>query len=1040
MNSFPNVTITSFNLPYDDPAGGIHMSLGTVLNNPSPIGVQLGTISLDVGYDGLYLGPVSAQNVTLQSGANTIQLEGRMIPQTQPGDLVKVSQLFSQYVAGKPSNTTAHGVSAAPDGIHPVNWLSKGFQSVQLDVTLAPNSQLKLITGIDMGDLDLLFTNSTPYAPLASAPNVTANFQMPFGFSMNITQVTQNITIGTNETGPVANLQSGYVNSVSNQKSGILNFALLNSPLVVIPGKEQTFNDFNANLTAQDVYNFSISGNASINAQTPIGTVSLTGIPFSSMSSLNGLRHLNSSATIINSLDVVGGTSEYLQLAVSVGMENPSSVQISTGDVSFQMLSGDTQLGSVLLPNLTLARGPNTVNAQGTFDPKSSTAGQNLLTTFVEGKDNGVGIQGYNGTTPVLSLVQSLQDISLTSVLHGLTTPLIQKASLQVRDDTLTTGYATTIVTMSNPFTAGFTITKVMSAVTYAGLPVGNIDVDISSNPITVSGKATGNTPGLDIKMNLAPAAVALLLRENAASAGLDLRPLDALLTLGGFSIDGQQTVTASADVFNGFNITTFVINALKNLHIDLQLQSTLIIGQYVNDGMAFAQSNVVCSTDDSVAKLIPIVGQPIVQAIINAAELSFSSVIISNPTESNFQVQMNGQITGTGPFSATIGFPTPLIVAWEGRTLGSVTMANIQTQPDVGATFSVSGTFSISDSTAMTDFSAYMLNNEKFTWEIHTENVAVTALGYTFTGLQMQKDVSLNGMQGFKNDVTIQAFNLPANDPSGGIELDTITVITNPSNVGVDLSGVGFESFFDGVDIGPLSSANGSANFPPNGQSTIPMKGRLVPQSGADGLKAIQTIFTNFLTGKPTSLSVKGSSASGPSGQVSWLSKAFQSLTIDNIALPAGPSNMTLIPAVTLKQLTLDFTKDPYAPPSSSNDVEAQFQSPFGFPLAITGMSQKIAVNAGGFPVANLDIPYNAATTFPNGTIKTGFSDVAFAVPANVHEVFNQFVKQLTLTGESTFGLAGTVQATTETAVGALDLGNIQFNVQTSMQGEMRS
>jgi hypothetical protein len=102
--------------------------------------------------------------------------------------------------------------------------------------------------------------------------------------------------------------------------------------------------------------------------------------------------------------------------------------------------------------------------------------------------------------------------------------------------------------------------------------------------------------------------------------------------------------------------------------------------------------------------------------------------------------------------------------------------------------------------------------------------------------------------------------------------------------------------------------------------------------------------------------------------------------------------------------------------------------------------MSQKIAVNAGGFPVANLDIPYNAATTFPNGTIKTGFSDVPFAVPANVHEVFNQFVKQLTLTGESTFGLAGTVQATTETAVGALDLGNIQFNVQTSMQGEMRS
>ncbi|KAH8553870.1 hypothetical protein BGW37DRAFT_482570 [Umbelopsis sp. PMI_123] len=832
---------------------------------------------------------------------------------------------------------------------------------------------------------------------------------MPFGFSMNITQVTQNITIGTNATGDIANLASGYVNSVSDQKSGVLQFALVNSP---------------------------INGNASINAQTPIGTVALAGIPFSAISSLNGLRNLNSTDTIINSLDVVGGTTDYLQLAISVGMENPSSVQITTGDVTFEMLSGDTILGTVLLPNLTLARGPNTVNAQGTFDPKGSITGQNLLTTFVEGKDNGVAIQGYNATTPVLSLVDSLNGISLTSVLHGLTSPLLQKASLQVRDDTLTTGYATTIVTMSNPFTAGFTITKVLSAVSYAGMPVGNIDEDISSNPITISGKTTGTTPGLNIKMNLEPAAIALLLRENAISAGLDLRPLDALLTLGGFSIAGQESVTASADVFNGFNINTFVINALKNLHIDLQLQSTLVIGQYVNDQMVFAQNNVVCTTDDSIAKLIPIVGQPIVQAIINAAELSFTSVIISNPTDSNFQVLMNGQITGTGPFSATISFPTSLLVVWEGRTLGSVNMANIQTQPNVGATFSVSGTFSISDTEAMTDFSAYMLNNEKFTWDIHTDNVAVTALGYTFTGLQMQKQVSLTGMQGFKNDVTIQSFNLPDNDPNGGIELDTVTIIKNPSNVGVDLSGVGFESFFDGVDLGPLASINGSAVFPPNGQSTIPMKGRLAPQSNADGLKAIQTIFSNFLSGKSTSLSVKGTSASGPNGQVGWLSKAFQTLTIDGITLPAGPSNLTLIPAVSLKDLTLDFTKDAYSPLSSSSDVEAQFQSPFGFPLGVVGMSQQIQVNAGGFPVANLDIPYNDAATYPNGTIKTGFSNVPFAVPSAVHEVFNQFVKQLTLSGQSTFGLSGTVKATTISAVGSLDLGNIQFDVQTTMQG----
>ncbi|KAI8579351.1 hypothetical protein K450DRAFT_288548 [Umbelopsis ramanniana AG] len=1033
MGGFPNVTITSFNLPYNDPAGGIHMTLGTVLVNPSPIGVQLGTIHMSVGYQGVYLGDVTATNVTLVNGPNTLNFEGRMVPLTNPNDLAIVSVLFSNYLAGIPSNTTATGVSAAPDGVHAVSWLSQGLESVQLDVSLAPNSALQIITGVTMGDLDLVFTNATAYSPATSAPNVTANFVMPFGFSINITEVTQNITLGTPTTGPIANLNSGYVQSTSNQTTGTLAFALNQAPLMVIPGMETAFNDFNANLTRLGLFNFTIAGNATIGAQTPIGTVRLSNIPFNTTTSLNGLQNLNTTSTIINSIDVTGGTTDGLQLAISVGMENPSNLQIATGDVTFLMNAGDTQVGTVTLPNLNLTRGPNTVMAVGAFNPAGSDAGQQLLTTFIEGKQNTVGINGYNGTTIVASLQEGLEGIILSSIMPGLNATIVQGASLSILDDTLTTGYATTFVTIANPFTAGMSITHVISAVTYSGMPVGNIDSDLGSNPIVAGGHSSATSGGIPLKMNLEPAAVALLLRANAVSAGIDVQPLDALLTMGGFDIPGQQQVSASAEVFNGFNVVDFVTKALANLHVDLQLVSTVVIGQYTDD-LSFVQNNIACKTDSTVSKLIPIVGQPIVQSIVNSAVLSFDSIILSSPTNSNFQVQMNGKLTGTGPFSATISFPTPLSVAWEGRTLGTVSMSNIQTQPDTGATFSVTGTFSITDNGAMGDFAAYMLNNNDFSWEITGNSVSVTALGYTFTGLSMVKDVSLTGMQSFKDDVTITAFNLPANDPNGGIVLDVTTAIKNPSTVGVDLSGIAFESYLGSVDLGPLSSVGG-ANFPPNGQSSVNLTGSLQSQSSSQGLSAIQTLFTNFLSGKATSLTVKGKSASGPSGQVDWLTRAFESLTIDNVELPGSSGNLSLIPAITLKDLSLDFTKGAYSPLSSSNDIEATLQSPFGFPLDVTSLSQTLAVKVGGMTIANLNIPENPATT-TGTTVKTGYTDVTFAVPSDAHDVFNQFTKALTLTGNNTFELSGVVNAHTGTNAGAIQLGSIPFDVQTSLMG----
>lgn len=1038
FNGFPQVQITSFQLPGDDPNGGILVQLGTVLTSPSPIGVQLGTIKMAIGYQGVNLGTVTGTGVNLVKGDNNINLSGTLIPQTDNASLAKVGELFSNYIAGKLSNTTAVGLSCAPDGVNPIRWLSTGFESVVLNVGLTAGSPVKIINGIRLGYLDLSFNPAAPYSPSLNAPGVIANFQLPFGFSIDISQVSQNVSLGINNTDNTATdyfalMQTPLSPATSNQQNGTIAFALTNTNLVGIPGKESTFNMYNYELTASQNYTFMVSGTASTVAKTPIGNVTLNGVNFTVPSTLEGLQFLNSSATTINSLDVVGGTSSGLSLAISVTMENPSDFSINTGDVNFNMGASGTTLGVVTLNNLTLARGTNTVNATSVFDPKSSDVGLNLLSTFVMGQANSVDITGNANSTSIASLAEALGNISLSSTLPGLTTALVQGASISIANNSIATGIVPVKVSIANPFTAGMSISSIVAANTFQGMPIGNINQDISSNPFIIGGKSTGTSQPLDMSMNMDPANIALLLRNLAVSGGMDTTALDALLTLGGFSIDGQQHIGASSDIFKGFNIVQYVQQAMTHLSVDLSVTSTVTIGEY-SVGLSFSQSAVKVSADDSITALIPVVGQTIVQSIVDGSVLAFETIVLSNVAEGSFTVQMKGSISNTGPMDATIKFPQPLDVHWQGQLLGTVTMADINAVADQGAQFDVQGTFTVSNGDSMGTFAAYLINNDEFKWEIIGSSISVSALGYTFTGVSLQKDVTLKGASGFKNAVTVNSFDLPSNDPAGGVTLNVDVSISNPSQVGFNLGGASFENYFGSVDIGPLSS-KGGANFAPVSTSRMSMTGRLIPQTTQAGITAITTIFGHYLSGQSSTLTIYGDSGSGANGQVSWLTKAFKTIKIENVVLPGPTTIPTLIPAITMKNLQLDFTKDQWAPSTSSSDTEAKLQSPFGFPINVVQLNMKVQASYNGHAIASLDVPTSAASTSSDGIITTGFNGIPFKVQD--HDGFSDFNHDLTLGSGVTFGLQGTSNAVAQTAVGTLSLPGISFDVSTSLAGK---
>lgn len=53
-----DISIANFQLPGDDPAGGITLAVTAKFTNPSPFGIDLGILSVGLFYDGIFLGYV----------------------------------------------------------------------------------------------------------------------------------------------------------------------------------------------------------------------------------------------------------------------------------------------------------------------------------------------------------------------------------------------------------------------------------------------------------------------------------------------------------------------------------------------------------------------------------------------------------------------------------------------------------------------------------------------------------------------------------------------------------------------------------------------------------------------------------------------------------------------------------------------------------------------------------------------------------------------------------------------------------------------
>lgn len=169
---------------------------------------------------------------------------------------------------------------------------------------------------------------------------------------------------------------------------------------------------------------------------------------------------------------------------------------------------------------------------------------------------------------------------------------------------------------------------------------------------------------------------------------------------------------------------------------------------------------------------------------------------------------------------------------------------------------------------------------------------------------------------------------------------------------------------------------------------------------------------------------------------QVTWLNQGIKALQVATVLPNRGVLN--LIKSITLDQLELLFTdQTAYNPSTSSNSAEAAFQLPFNFPVDITALEQTLTVGYEGTSFAQLALPKAPTLTdVTNRIIHLTFNNVPFAAFNDEHSTFDSFVATTTLEQTQTIHLSGSANADAQTAVGLLSLQDINFSVDSSLEG----
>ncbi|KXS20958.1 hypothetical protein M427DRAFT_41124 [Gonapodya prolifera JEL478] len=429
FNGLNNVTILSFDLPSSDPTAGIILNIRADLFNPSPIGVDMGDISFNVSLNGSTIGTSSAKGVTVKAGDNLLAMNGNIIPVTSALQGDTLTEMFNFFLAGQASSLLVIGTDVRPSNASkaPISWLRGAFVGLPLTVTLPAQNKIQVITGIDLNQFAISFDPANPWVPKMSSPGIVAHIQMPFTFPISIGRVNMNINMLSNTNATIATIGTGWIPATTqfNGTSGKMMVDLNQAPVNVPQNQQTAFGELMKTIfLGKGTVAVPVLVQSDAVASTAAGNITIAKLPYNNNLPLLGIQGLAAVPPSIDSLTISGGTDTYIDMVIVTKMTNPSNVQMMlNSDVNLDLAYNGQIVGNIVIPNMTLNVGPNTVTANARYfpqTPEARAAGAQLLTAFVNGDTSNTVIQGSTKSSPLTPLIPALSAVSLPVALPGM--------------------------------------------------------------------------------------------------------------------------------------------------------------------------------------------------------------------------------------------------------------------------------------------------------------------------------------------------------------------------------------------------------------------------------------------------------------------------------------------------------------------------------------------------------------------------------------------------------------------------------------------
>lgn len=299
----------------------------------------------------------------------------------------------------------------------------------------------QVIQSVDISDFALTMTEQgEAFAPAASSKHLLAQYKNPFGFSLQVIQSSENITLASQGVDAAEVCTDG---TLIRFVHGLISLYKLAIPQTAVNGGVSTgnvaplvlsfenqtlhsldnnaFSQFFKTVTTTPNVELQLKGSADVVARTSIGDVPISGIAIDVTTTMKGLDSFARGASL-SGLSISGsgqdGNGPFIKASVTTTLNNLSNISLRTVGIELPVFYQGVMLGHAVLDPLSIQPGSNTVPTEFRYAPKDAndTTAQSFITDFLQSsKELDLTINGDANSSPFASLAPAMEGLQMVT-------------------------------------------------------------------------------------------------------------------------------------------------------------------------------------------------------------------------------------------------------------------------------------------------------------------------------------------------------------------------------------------------------------------------------------------------------------------------------------------------------------------------------------------------------------------------------------------------------------------------------------------------